>query len=104
MEKVRPWCGQPSDRGRLKITTEHGGGILAGIPGGANAEGSVGGSRGLGISPRRNICLLGQQFPGLMRLVILMTDARRVKRCVVMITTSHEMLFQRARKSRYESA
>ena len=22
MEKVRPWCGQPSDRGRLKNTTE----------------------------------------------------------------------------------
>ena len=24
MEKVRPWCGQPSDRGRLKNRTEHG--------------------------------------------------------------------------------
>jgi len=23
MEKVRPWCGQPSDRGRLKNGTEH---------------------------------------------------------------------------------
>jgi len=23
MEKVRPWCGQPSDRGRLKNKTEH---------------------------------------------------------------------------------
>ena len=23
MEKVRPWCGQPSDRGRLKNRTEH---------------------------------------------------------------------------------
>jgi len=23
MKKVRPWCGQPSDRGRLKNTTEH---------------------------------------------------------------------------------
>ena len=22
MEKVRPWCGQPSDRGRLKNRTE----------------------------------------------------------------------------------
>ena len=22
MEKVRPWCGQPSDRGRLKYRTE----------------------------------------------------------------------------------
>ena len=22
MEKVRPWCGQPSDRGRLKIRTD----------------------------------------------------------------------------------
>ena len=22
MEKVRPWCGQPSDRGRLQIKTE----------------------------------------------------------------------------------
>jgi len=22
MEKVRPWCGQPSDRGRLKSRTE----------------------------------------------------------------------------------
>ena len=22
MEKVRPWCGQPSDLGRLKIKTE----------------------------------------------------------------------------------
>ena len=22
MEKVRPWCGQPSDRGRLKIRSE----------------------------------------------------------------------------------
>ena len=22
MEKVRPWCGQPSDRGRLKNGTE----------------------------------------------------------------------------------
>ena len=25
MEKVRPWCGQPSDRGRLKNRTEQGG-------------------------------------------------------------------------------
>jgi len=25
MEKVRPWCGQPSDRGRLKNRTEPGG-------------------------------------------------------------------------------
>jgi len=24
MEKVRPWCGQPSDRGRLKNRTEQG--------------------------------------------------------------------------------
>ena len=24
MEKVRPWCGQPSDRGRLKNRTETG--------------------------------------------------------------------------------
>ena len=24
MEKVRPWCGQPSDRGRLKNLTEQG--------------------------------------------------------------------------------
>ena len=24
MEKVRPWCGQPSDRGRLKNRTVHG--------------------------------------------------------------------------------
>jgi len=24
MEKVRPWCGQPSDRGRLRNRTEHG--------------------------------------------------------------------------------
>ena len=23
MEKVRPWCGQPSDRGRLRNRTEH---------------------------------------------------------------------------------
>ena len=23
MEKVRPWCGQPSDRGRLKNRTDH---------------------------------------------------------------------------------
>jgi len=23
MEKVRPWCGQPSDRGRLKNRTEY---------------------------------------------------------------------------------
>ena len=23
MEKVRPWCGQPSDRGRLKNRAEH---------------------------------------------------------------------------------
>jgi len=23
MEKVSPWCGQPSDRGRLKYKTEH---------------------------------------------------------------------------------
>jgi len=23
MEKGRPWCGQPSDRGRLKNRTEH---------------------------------------------------------------------------------
>ena len=23
MEKVRPWCGQPSDRGRLKIRSDH---------------------------------------------------------------------------------
>jgi len=23
MEKVRPWCGQPSDRGRLKIISDH---------------------------------------------------------------------------------
>ena len=23
MEKVRPWCGQPSDRGQLKNRTEH---------------------------------------------------------------------------------
>jgi len=22
MEKVRPWCGQPSDRGRLKIRSD----------------------------------------------------------------------------------
>ena len=22
MEKVRPWCGRPSDRGRLKYATE----------------------------------------------------------------------------------
>jgi len=25
MEKVRPWCGQPSDRGRLKNRTEQNG-------------------------------------------------------------------------------
>jgi len=24
MEKVRPWCGQPSDRGRLKEQEQHG--------------------------------------------------------------------------------
>jgi len=24
MEKVRPWCGQPSDRGRLRNRTERG--------------------------------------------------------------------------------
>ena len=24
MEKVRPWCGQPSDRGRLRNKTESG--------------------------------------------------------------------------------
>ena len=24
MEKVRPWCGQPSDRGRLRNRTEEG--------------------------------------------------------------------------------
>ena len=30
MEKVRPWCGQPSDRGRLKHRTET---ITAGIRG-----------------------------------------------------------------------
>jgi len=23
MEKVRPWCGQPSDRGRLRNRTEY---------------------------------------------------------------------------------
>jgi len=23
MEKVRPWCGQPTDRGQLKNRTEH---------------------------------------------------------------------------------
>ena len=23
LEKVRPWCGQPSDRGRLKNRTEY---------------------------------------------------------------------------------
>jgi len=29
MEKVRPWCGQPSDRGRLRNRTEHKG-VLGG--------------------------------------------------------------------------
>jgi len=34
MEKViRPWCGQPSDRGRLKNRTERG--QMSGIGGGA---------------------------------------------------------------------
>jgi len=28
MEKVRPWCGQPSDRGRLRNRTEQSGEIV----------------------------------------------------------------------------
>jgi len=29
MEKVRPWCGQPSDRGRLKNKTEQSDNIIS---------------------------------------------------------------------------
>ena len=31
MEKVRPWCGQPSDRGRLKNRTVRITGLVSGL-------------------------------------------------------------------------
>ena len=38
MEKVRPWCGQPSDRGRLKNRTEQNHrGLLLALPGSLTA-------------------------------------------------------------------
>jgi len=41
MEKVRPWCGQPSDRGRLKNRTEQYGNIqkFAVIPESSECQG-----------------------------------------------------------------
>ena len=52
MEKVRAWCGQPADRGRLKNRTQHPqpGSISAtahGFPDGAGVQGGQGPVNGL---------------------------------------------------------